>query len=87
MIDMARELNARNLTLEVRASNIAAQSLYSKYGFTRVGLRRRYYTDNKEDAVLMAMESTSSTSFQSLLNRLKKAHSKKWGIVLYQVAP
>ena len=87
MIDMARELNAHNLTLEVRASNIAAQSLYSKYIFTRVGLRRRYYTDNKEDAVLMATESISSTSFQLLLNWLKKAHSKKWGVVLYQVAP
>ena len=87
MIDMARELNAHNLTLEVRASNIAAQSLYSKYIFTRVGLRRRYYKDNKEDAVLMATESISSTSFQLLLNWLKKAHSKKWGVVLYQVAP
>ncbi len=87
MIDLARELNAHSLTLEVRASNIAAQSLYQKYGFTQVGLRRRYYTDNKEAAVLMSTESTSSTSFQSLLNRLKKAHSKKWGIALYQVTP
>ena len=87
MIDLARELNAYSLTLEVRASNIAAQSLYGKYGFIRAGLRRRYYTDNREDAVLMSTESISSTSFQSLLNWLKKTHSKKWGIALYQVAP
>lgn len=87
MIDLARELNAHSLTLEVRASNIAAQSLYGKYGFTRAGLRRRYYTDNKEDAVLMSTESISSISFQSLLSWLKKAHSQKWGIALYQVAP
>lgn len=79
MIGMARELNAHSFTLEVRVSNTAAQNLYSKYGFTQVGLRRGYYTEDKEDAVLMSTESLSSTSFQSRLNRLKKAHSQKWG--------
>lgn len=87
IIDLATGLNAHNLTLEVRASNIAAQSLYYKYGFTQVGLRRGYYTDNKEDAVLMSTENITSASFQSRLNQLKKAHSQKWGIALYQVAP
>ena len=86
MIDLATELNARILTLEVRASNIAAQNLYYKYGFAQVGLRRGYYTDNKEDAVLMTIENTTSASFQSRLNQLKKAHSQRWGIALYQVA-
>jgi len=86
MIDMATELNACHLTLEVRASNTAAQSLYGKYGFARVGLRRGYYTHNKEDAVLMTTEGISSTSFQSRLNQLRKAHSRKWCIDLYQVA-
>jgi len=85
IIDLATELNARNLTLEVRASNTAAQSLYYKYGFSQVGLRRGYYTDNKEDAVLMSAENITSASFQSRLNQLKKAHSQKWGIALYQV--
>lgn len=85
IIDLATELNARNLTLEVRASNTAAQSLYYKYGFSQVGLRRGYYTDNKEDAVLMSVENITSASFQSRLNQLKKAHSQKWGIALYQV--
>ena len=84
-IDMATELNARNLTLEVRASNTAAQNLYYKYGFIRVGLRHGYYIDNKEDAVLMSTENITSASFQSRLNQLKKAHSQKWGIALYQV--
>jgi len=85
-IDLATGLNAHNFTLEVRASNIAAQSLYYKYGFTQVGLRRGYYTDDKEDAVLMSTENITSASFQSRLNQLKKAHSQKWGITLYQVA-
>jgi len=86
MIDLATELNARILTLEVRASNIAAQNLYYKYGFAQVGLRRGYYTDNKEDAVLMTIGNTTSASFQSRLNQLKKAHSQRWEIALYQVA-
>ncbi|MBA7716733.1 hypothetical protein ES703_125809 [subsurface metagenome] len=86
MIDLATELNARILTLEVRASNIAAQNLYHKYGFAQVGLRRGYYTDNKEDAVLMTIENTTSASFQSRLNQLKKAHSQRWGIAPCQVA-
>ena len=86
LIDLAIELKARIITLEVRVSNIAAQSLYSKYGFTQVGLRPGYYTDNKEDAVLMSTEEITSASFQAQLNRLKQAHSKKWGIPLYQIA-
>jgi ribosomal-protein-alanine N-acetyltransferase len=41
------------VTLEVRVSNTAAQALYEKYGFTRQGLRKRYYSDNGEDAHIM----------------------------------
>lgn len=86
VIDLATELNARVITLEVRVSNTAAQNLYHKYGFTQVGLRHGYYIDNKEDATLMAAENIMSASFQAKLNRLKQAHSKRWGIPLYQIA-
>lgn len=86
IIDLAMELKARIITLEVRASNIAAQSLYRKYGFSQVGLRRGYYSDNREDGVLMSTEDISLASFQAYLNQQKEAHSKKWGITLYQVA-
>ena len=41
------------MLLEVRASNTAAQSLYAAHGFTRIGLRRRYYQAPQEDAVVM----------------------------------
>ena len=85
-IDLATRLNARIITLEVRASNTAAQSLYHKYGFIQTGLRRGYYTDDKEDAVLMSTENITSASFQARLNQLKQAHSRKWGIALYQIA-
>ena len=41
------------LTLEVRRSNVAAIALYERFGFRAAGLRRRYYQDNGEDAVVM----------------------------------
>ncbi|MBQ8300522.1 MAG: ribosomal protein S18-alanine N-acetyltransferase [Clostridia bacterium] len=53
MIKTARELNIYLLTLEVRKSNIAAQGLYNKYGFDIIGERKRYYSDNGEDAWIM----------------------------------
>ncbi len=86
MINLATELNARITTLEVRASNTIAQSLYYKYGFTQTGLRHNYYIDNKEDAVIMSTENITSASFQAHLQRLKQVHSRKWGIALYQIA-
>ena len=86
IMDMATKLNARIITLEVRASNFPAQSLYHKYGFTQVGVRHGYYTDNREDGILMTAENITSASFQAHLNQLKQAHSRRWGIALYQLA-
>ena len=43
-------------SLEVRRSNKAARNLYAKYGFEIVGVRRGYYRDNKEDALIMTLE-------------------------------
>jgi len=85
LIDLAIEKDAQLITLEVRASNNAAQSLYYKYGFNIKGIRRGYYSDNREDAVIMTVEEIYSASFQERLNILKQAHSKKWGIALYQI--
>lgn len=44
---------AKTMTLEVRVSNIVAQNLYRKLGFQNGGIRKRYYTDNYEDALVM----------------------------------
>ncbi|GKZ08250.1 hypothetical protein [Paraclostridium bifermentans] len=41
------------MTLEVRVSNVVAQNLYKKYGFKLAGIRKEYYSDNKEDAMIM----------------------------------
>jgi [ribosomal protein S18]-alanine N-acetyltransferase len=76
-IDLAREFNASFLTLEVRASNLVAQKLYSRYGFNQTGLRRGYYLDNREDAIIMSTENIASPSFQTKLQQLRESLSRK----------
>ena len=49
----ASHYGATSASLEVRASNRAAQSLYRNFGFTELGRRRRYYSDPVEDAIIM----------------------------------
>lgn len=49
----AKEKGAAAMTLEVRDKNAAAQNLYRKHGFTARGIRRGYYSDTGEDAVIM----------------------------------
>jgi ribosomal-protein-alanine N-acetyltransferase len=78
-IDLAQELKASIMTLEVRASNLTAQNLYRKYGFTQVGIRRGYYLDNREDGIPMSTESISSDTFQTRLKQLREALTRKWG--------
>jgi [ribosomal protein S18]-alanine N-acetyltransferase len=53
MMEAAKELGAVTMTLEARVTNIAAQSLYRKLGFQNGGIRKNYYTDNQEDAIVM----------------------------------
>lgn len=55
LLDAARRGGAHQATLEVRVSNFAAITLYTKLGFTEVGLRKRYYRDNNEDARLLTL--------------------------------
>ena len=50
---------AQTSFLEVRASNLAAQEMYRKFGYEVAGRRRRYYRDNDEDAILMLLKSLS----------------------------
>jgi ribosomal-protein-alanine N-acetyltransferase len=51
----ALEIGMKLVTLEVRASNLAALALYQKLGFSEVGRRSRYYKDNQEDAIIMTV--------------------------------
>jgi len=84
-MDTALMRNAQVMTLEVRLSNSAAQALYEKYGFTKMGVRRGYYTDNREDAVIMTTDTLTSALFQAQFQRLKRAHAERWGPALCQI--
>lgn len=53
LIETVRPMGVQHLTLEVRVSNRPAQQLYEKMGFVQVGIRRKYYLDNNEDAFIM----------------------------------
>jgi len=64
---VSRELDL--LTLEVRASNRAAQRLYSAFGFAPVGVRPRYYEPDREDALILTAHNITSQDFADRLVR------------------
>lgn len=72
LIDQAYELGARQMTLEVRVSNTPAQHLYLKYGFRPVGMRRRYYTNNGEDAMIMSTEDITDPAYRNRIGELRR---------------
>ena len=76
-IDLSREQQAEMMTLEVRESNKIAQNLYSKYGFKQTGIRRGYYLDNREDAIIMSTESINSGTFLAQLQQLRESLAQK----------
>jgi [ribosomal protein S18]-alanine N-acetyltransferase len=70
LLDQARAapaLGVRNLTLEVRASNSAAQALYRRFGFAPVGVRRNYYAETGEDAIVMWARDIDSAPYAERL--------------------
>ena len=80
-LEQAVENDSRVVTLEVRESNEAAIELYRKYGFQEVGLRRRYYSDNGENAVIMTTPPIQSDDYQNQFNGLVEQHADNWGWV------
>jgi len=60
------------ITLEVRTSNIAAIKLYEKFGFKSLGVRKKYYQNNNEDALIMWTNNIFSDEFKSLYNERKR---------------
>jgi ribosomal-protein-alanine N-acetyltransferase len=68
LLDEARRLGVSRATLEVRVSNEAAQTLYAKYGFEQVGQRKAYYSDNREDALILTTPEFASPAYQDLVN-------------------
>ncbi|HLZ70502.1 MAG TPA: ribosomal protein S18-alanine N-acetyltransferase [Dehalococcoidia bacterium] len=78
-VDLALRRQQAVLTLECRVSNIGAQALYERYGFERVGVRRRYYTDNNEDALIMTTPPIRTPEYREHFARLRAAHAERWG--------
>jgi ribosomal-protein-alanine N-acetyltransferase len=79
VINLATELDAQVATLEVRVSNLPALALYRKYGFKDVGVRRGYYSDDNEDALIMTTDKLNSAGYQQLFQDLKRGYRQKWG--------
>jgi ribosomal-protein-alanine N-acetyltransferase len=77
LIDIALGMKANWVTLEVRVSNTVAQNLYRKYGMHIAGTRKRYYSDNGEDAYIMWSEPLSSPAFQERLTTLRAAFNER----------
>ena len=79
VIEFAMAKKVRIVTLEARVSNQIAQNLYYKFGFDKLGVRKAYYLDNKEDAVIMSTEYIGSPSFKEKFTKAKQAYYQKWG--------
>jgi ribosomal-protein-alanine N-acetyltransferase len=77
LIDIAYNIGAKWVTLEVRVSNYTAQNLYRKYGFREAGVRHRYYSDNQEDALIMWTDEINSPSYKQKFLELKSALLRK----------
>ena len=75
LVALAREAIARGataLTLEVRLSHKGAQQLYQHFGFTSVGVRKGYYGDTGEDALIMWAHEVDQPEYAALLERLER---------------
>src|SRR2546428_6425376 len=66
------EAGAEWLTLEVRVSNLGAQKLYEKFGFRRAGIRRHYYSDNNEDALIMWTDRLRDSAVRERLRAIRE---------------
>ncbi len=70
LIQEALRLGARTVSLEVRVSNSGAQRLYTRFGFRPVGVRKNYYQETGEDALVMWAEDVRSADYRARLERI-----------------
>ena len=78
-VRVALERGSTVLTLEARVSNFIAQRLYEKYGFKEVGIRKNYYSDNREDAVIMTTSPIHAADYREKFRQLQEAFLDRWG--------
>ncbi|MCE5324196.1 ribosomal protein S18-alanine N-acetyltransferase [bacterium] len=77
LLDESLKRKCRRATLEVRQSNEVAQNLYRKYEFIPAAVRRGYYTDNQENAVVMWIDDMVCQSWQKKYRALKEQLDKE----------
>lgn len=70
LINHCYEKFVKYITLEVRVSNTPAINLYEKFGFKSIGVRKKYYQDNNEDALIMFTENIWHEKFKTVYNNL-----------------
>ena len=87
LIDQAYDLDVHQLTLEVRVSNIAAQQLYAKYGFSCVNVRKRYYTDNNEDAMIMWTDDIRTPEYRQRTSELRTQLYQRLQHYAHRISP
>ena len=75
----AVEYGSHVMTLEARVSNFIAHRLYEKYSFKSVGIRKGYYSDNREDAVIMTTTPIDSTEYGRMFSELQETWASRWG--------
>jgi ribosomal-protein-alanine N-acetyltransferase len=64
---------AKNFTLEVRMSNEGAQALYRRFGFAPAGVRKGYYIETNEDAMIMWAHDVDQTAYQTRLDGIEQS--------------
>jgi ribosomal-protein-alanine N-acetyltransferase len=69
----AKRLGARAVSLEVRVSNWGAQRMYGRFGFRPVGVRKGYYQETNEDALVMWADDVDTPEYERLLERIAAA--------------
>ncbi|SUZ54758.1 uncharacterized protein METZ01_LOCUS7612 [marine metagenome] len=75
----AIEYGSKVMTLEARVSNFIAHRLYQKYSFKSVGIRKAYYSDNREDAVIMTTSPIDTAEYETLFASLQSTYHSRWG--------
>ena len=78
LIHAAVDMGARAVSLEVRVSNWGAQRMYGRFGFRPVGVRKNYYQETNEDALIMWVDDVHLAEYQDLLDRLAAQSSPAW---------
>ena len=75
----AYENGMEEVTLEARVSNFIAQALYDKYGFNEMGIRKNYYADNREDAVIMTTDRIHTGAYREKFSALEGKFVERYG--------